>query len=175
MAPFPSEGARYGLSAKLAAPFPSCSARVSGAPPHISYIGVWVLRSPGPSPRSWSRHQATNEMQLFFELQIFGGTTIPKIAGLWPSAKDLQSLRLGFGFGWGREWSFPREIPVQNRRRFDFSRDFAGGIPGFLLPTGRIFLCRSEVELVLNDFLQPRITAGSSSAGRDIITTRKNQ
>ena len=45
-----------------------------------------------------------------------------------------------------------------------FSRDFVDEIPGFLSPVARNFSRLSEIVLILNDFSQPRITMGSSSA-----------
>ena len=56
-----------------------------------------------------------------------------------------------------------------------FPRDFMGEIPGFLFPAGRNFSRRSEIELAPNDFLRPGIAMGSSSAGRDVSTTRETQ
>ena len=72
-----------------------------------------------------------NESELGFELTNSQGMKILKTAGLWPSVKGLQSLRLGFGFGWGLEGLSREEFRLSVAGDLIPPAISLGEIPGF--------------------------------------------
>ena len=82
-------------------------------------------------------------------------------------------------FGWDLDSVGAERDPSREEFRLRIAGDsipprFRGGNSGSSRPANRNFSCRSEIILILNDLPRTRIAMGSSSAGRNIFTARKN-